>query len=210
MLRQDVSRYIVDEMLFGGAPRKRYFWTNVRSASIKFPARLSRFTQAPVEKLEQEAVKLQSVVGVLKAAHLRGPVPVVPTQVLAVVTKNCRGGVGRDPTAWAPDDLGLRSRQEGLQHGNWVRLSARPDVIRLFSVSECAGAQSLRPISSRVVPARLISELAGASLGPCSIAHLLKCLRHLRLIGAPILCKVYNHICAVGNDSSSVGTETAR
>ena len=55
VLRQDVNRYIVDEMLFGGAPRKRYFWTNVLCQCIdQVSTRPSRFTQAPVEKLEQE------------------------------------------------------------------------------------------------------------------------------------------------------------
>ena len=179
VLRQDVNRYVVDEMLFGGAPRKRYFWTNVLCQCIdQVSTRPSRFTQAPVEKLEQEAVKLQSVVGVLKAAASEA-VPVVPNQVLAtVVTKNCRGGVGRDPTAWARPTIWDYDRvKKDSNTGNWVRLSASSDVIRLFSVSECAVALNLPPNFVSCGASETDQRgLLGRAFGPCSIAHLLKCL----------------------------------
>ena len=132
--------------------------------------------QAPVEKLEQEAVKLQSVVGVLKAAASEA-VPVVPTQVLAtVVTKNCRGGVGRDPAAWARPTIWDYDRvKKDSNTGNWVRLSASSDVIRLFSVSECAVALNLPPNFVSCGASETDQRgLLGRAFGPCSIAHLLK------------------------------------
>ena len=121
---------------------------------------------------------MQSVVGVLKAAASEA-VPVVPTQVLAtVVTKNCRGGVGRDPTAWARPTIWDYDRvKKDSNTGNWVRLSASSDVIRLFSVSECAVALNLPPNFVSCGASETDQRgLLGRAFGPCSIAHLLKCL----------------------------------
>ena len=105
--------------------------------------------------------------------------PVVANQVLAtVVTKTCRGGVGRDPTAWTRPTIWDYNRvKKDSNTGNWVRLSASSDVIRLFSVSECAVALNLPPNFVSCGASESDQRgLLGRAFGPCSIAHLLKCL----------------------------------
>lgn len=123
-------------------------------------------------------MKLRSVGDVLKAAFSEA-VPVEPNQVLAtIVTKFARGGKGRDKTAWTrPMIWDYKRVKTDTNTGNWVRISSCSQVIRLFSVSECAVALNL-PLNFVSCGSSESDQrgLLGQAFGPCSIAHLFKCL----------------------------------
>ncbi len=157
----DARRFTVDEGLFGGAPRKRFFWTNA--------------PVAPVEAATVAAAQ-RSLVDVLREAGSRA-VPVFPAQRLAtIVTCAARGRVAGSLEDPRPADY--ERVKATTKTGNWVQLSSSCDIIRLLNPREMAIALNL--------PANYVSDLnctdskartiLGSAFGVKSIAHVLACL----------------------------------
>ena len=164
VLGADVHRYVVDEVLFGGAPRKRYYWTN-----------------APVETLSADAVN-DAQRGIRRMLQDAGSiaVPVRRGQELATIVTCTARGCAEDENRVLkrPRSCDYDRCKETSNTGNWVCLSKSCDVIRQFTVYEGAVALNLPPFyfsgcgANETVQRRVM----GMAFGARSIAHVLKCL----------------------------------
>ena len=154
VLGGDVARYCLNEALWGGAPRKRFYWTN-----------------APVEAVDARDVPAGSLAEFLKKGGSTA-VPAAPGQRLAtIVTTNARGR-GKTVADYA-------ALKKSSRTGNWVRVSAQSDMLRPLDVTEMALALNLPPLYVHNTNAReeLRRRFLGSAFGARTVAHVLACLK---------------------------------